>query len=97
MQDASAKAREDPRERIGWAAEGAKPGNLTIDYRSTASAVGSLKRRQDQNPKLQLNVLERFMIAEDIESSPGGTFPPFNKLPSLLCHLPTCHHRFPLH
>jgi salicylate hydroxylase len=31
LQDASAKAREDMRERIGWAAEGVKPGKLTIE------------------------------------------------------------------
>lgn len=31
LQDASAKAREDIRERIGWAAEGVKPGKLTIE------------------------------------------------------------------
>jgi len=31
IQDASAKARNDPRERIGWAAEGVKPGKLTIE------------------------------------------------------------------
>jgi salicylate hydroxylase len=31
LQDASTKAREDIRERIGWAAEGVKPGKLTIE------------------------------------------------------------------
>jgi salicylate hydroxylase len=31
LQHASAKAREDMRERIGWAAEGVKPGKLTIE------------------------------------------------------------------
>jgi salicylate hydroxylase len=31
LQDASARARNDMRERIGWAAEGVKPGKLTIE------------------------------------------------------------------
>jgi len=31
LQDASAKARDDMRERIGWASEGVKPGKLTIE------------------------------------------------------------------
>jgi len=31
LQDASARAREDLRERIGWAAEGVKEGKLTIE------------------------------------------------------------------
>lgn len=31
LQAASARAREDLRERIGWAAEGARPGKLTIE------------------------------------------------------------------
>ena len=31
LQDASAKARNDMRERIGWASEGVKPGKLTIE------------------------------------------------------------------
>jgi 2-polyprenyl-6-methoxyphenol hydroxylase-like FAD-dependent oxidoreductase len=31
LQDASAKAREDVRERIGWAAEGVQDGKLTIE------------------------------------------------------------------
>jgi salicylate hydroxylase len=31
LQDAAARAREDIRERIGWAAEGVRPGKLTIE------------------------------------------------------------------